>query len=87
MTTVSIKPGASDPLVMRPSVMATAAELRIDSGTACIVVAGVVAADTFTFDLNALVLTPRLYPVSIYFDHGTGMKKSGEFNLLIEGGC
>lgn len=95
MTTIAFKPGAAEPLALRPNgpdglpapLPGTALELRIQAGTACITLPGVLIADAHEVDLNALDLPPRLYRASIYYDEGAGMRWRSDLYLNILGGC
>lgn len=87
MATYTFKLDDPVPLVMRPSVMPTDAELRVSNGATCIPLTGTIGAESVSFDLSGLTLPPRLYRASIYFDFGDGLQWSGDLNLSVMGGC
>lgn len=95
MTTFTFKPGAAYPLTFEPiddagnpiDLSGAAMQLRVTSGSACIVLDAVIEDGKFVVDLNDLTLPPRPHSAALYFDWGEGWRKSGEINLLIEGGC
>ena len=93
MTTITFKPGASGPFVVRfeddagGAVAFYAAQVRIQSGAACIIVDGVLQDGAWLFDFDTLTLSPRLYPASIYYQSSDGWRLSGAINLQILGGC
>lgn len=62
-------------------------ELRVAAQGQCIVLHGTRVAEGFEVDLSELVLTPRLYPASIYFIGPDGPEHSADIFLNIERGC
>ena len=93
MTTVSFKPGATGPFVVRleaedgDPVPYVRTQIRVQAGAACLTVEGVAAGEEWEFDLSTLVLAPRLWPATIYYDAGDGWRLADAFNLHIQGGC
>ena len=97
MTVFSFKPGAAAPLAIRPEqddgtvpdIAGVAMELRIDTGSTCLTLPGVLDPEDqlFEIDVNALDLPPRLYPASVCFDWGDGWVREGIIHLDIERGC
>ena len=87
MTTISFKPGATGPFVVRleaedgDPVAYVRTQVRVQAGAACLTVDGVLAG------LSTLVVTPRLWPATIYYDAGDGWRLAEAFNLHILGGC
>ncbi|WP_411838670.1 hypothetical protein [Paracoccus sp. ME4] len=96
MTTITFKPGATGPFAMAftdgdgNALAWDAVQLRIHAGASCEVIAGSVAGGRWQFDLSALALPPRLYPVSVYFDEGDGFRQlldGPDLLFNITGGC
>lgn len=95
MPTYDVRIGASYPLVFQLEdeagapvpLTGTALELRISTGTACIVLPGVIVGDRFQVSTDSLDLPPRLYPAAIYFDQGEGLMREGEILINVLGGC
>ena len=93
MTTISFKPGATGPFVVRleaedgDPVAYVRTQVRVQAGAACLTVDGVLAGEEWGVDLSTLVVTPRLWPATIYYDAGDGWRLAEAFNLHILGGC
>lgn len=95
MTTINLRLGGSEPLVIRPKqpdgtmpdLTGSTMQLRIGVGGACIVVPSTITDDGYELDLNSLDLTPRLYTAAIWIDWGAGWRWQDDMLLNITGGC
>lgn len=93
MTTITYKPGASGPFVVRfedddgAALDYGRAQLRIQRGAQCLMLDGRPAEAGWQFDMDALDLPPRLYTASIYYDAGEGWRLGEMVNLYVQGGC
>ncbi|MFC3169210.1 hypothetical protein [Paracoccus fontiphilus] len=95
MTTIPLRLGGSEPLVIRPKqpdgtmpdLTGSTMQLRIGSGDACIIVPGVITDDGYDLDVNDLDLPTKLHTASIWIDWGQGWRWQGEVFLNIIGGC
>ena len=95
MTTINLRLGGSEPLVIRPKqpdgtmpdLTGSTMQLRIGAGDACITVPGTITDDGYELDLNGLDLAPRLHTASIWIDWGNGWRWQGDVFLNVTGGC
>ncbi|WP_108500538.1 hypothetical protein [Paracoccus indicus] len=91
MTTIPYKPGASEPFIVSfenetgGQERYAAAQLRIETASACVRIDGAGAVDGYQFILPAL--PPRLYTATVYVDAGAGWRFMDRLYLLSEGGC
>ena len=95
MTTINLRLGGSEPLVIRPKqpdgtmpdLTGSTMQLRIGAGDACIVVPSTITDDGYELDLNSLDLPPKLHTASIWIDWGRGWRWQGDVFLNVTGGC
>lgn len=95
MTTIPLRLGGSEPLVIRPrqpdgtmpDLTGSTMQLRIGAGDACIIVPGTITPDGYEVDLNGLDLPSRLHTASIWIDWGRGWRWQGDVHLNVTGGC
>ena len=93
MTTVSFKPGATGPVVLRfeddagEAISYGSPQLRVQAVGQCLIVPGALAGDDWEFDLSILDPPPRPYAATIYHDAGHGWRQPDTINLHIQGGC
>lgn len=95
MTTINLRLGGSEPLVLQPEqeggtmsdLTGSTMQLRIGAADACIVLPGAVTQDGYEVDLNGLDLPPKLHTASIRIDWGRGWRWQGYMFLNITEGC
>lgn len=95
MTTINLRLGGSEPLVLQPELedgtmpdlTGSALQLRIGADDACLTVPSTITADGYQVDLNGLDLPPSLHTASIWTDWGNGWRYHGDVFLNVTGGC
>ena len=95
MTTINLRVGGSEPLVIRPKqpdgtmpdLAGSTMQLRIGAGDACLTIPSTITDDGYELDLNSLDLSPRLHTASIWIDWGRGWRWHRDLFLNVTGGC
>lgn len=95
MTTINLRLGGSEPLVIRPKqpdgtmpeLTVSTMQLRIGAGDACIVAPSTITDDGYELDLNSLDLPPKLHTASIWIDWGHGWQWQDDMFLNVTGSC
>lgn len=95
MTTITLRLGGSEPLVLQPEqedgtmpdLNGSTMQLRIGAGDACLTIPSTITPDGYEVDLNGLDLPPKLHNASIWIDWGRGWRWQGDMFLNVTEGC